>query len=68
VPAARRFRFGISEFALARGGGDGLSKIARYLIDNQCTYMLSALGQEIKVKVVGMPVRFQFGNVAVKVR
>ena len=67
MPAARRFRFGISKLALARGGGDGLSKIALYLIDNQCTYMLSALRQEIKVKVVGMPARFQFGNVALEV-
>jgi len=64
MPAARGFRFGISKFALAGGGGDGLSKFARYLIDNQRMHMLSALRREIKVKVVGMPGRFQFGNVA----
>jgi hypothetical protein len=69
VPEAKAFSFTIIGRAepLEAALMVGLSKIVDYLIDNICLYILSyyrELKREVKRKAVGLPVWFQFGNVA----
>jgi hypothetical protein len=69
VPEAKAFSFAIIGRAepLEAALMVGLSKIVDYLIDNVCHYILSSyreLKREVKRKAVGLPVWFQFGNVA----
>jgi hypothetical protein len=69
VPEAKAFSFATIGRAepLEAALMVGLSKIVDYLIDNICIYILSyycELKREVKRKAVGLPVWFQFGNVA----